>query len=179
MSRKNEMLAMLEEERDIRENRILAEKDGAVYANFHDASVLQSASAYEGSGTGMRTYNPDGSIASTGKTIHAVNPDYFFMNRYKVKGTGANRRLYVVSGHTTDGFRLITEQASGRCFIKNIPCYVLMREDGVLKLEKTITIRDSEFMSEFTGTLTNSAMAEILPLIASQGSDVTASELPI
>ena len=179
MSKKQEMLELLEEEREIRENRIIAEKDGAVYVNFHDAAVLNSANAYEGASTGMRTYNPDGSIASTGKRVHAVNPDYFFLNRYKVKGTGQNRRLYVVSGHTSDGFRLISEQATGRCFIKSIPCYVLMRNEGKLELEKTITIRDTEFLSEFNSTLNNKTMAEILPLIVQGTPDMTADDLPI
>ena len=179
MAKKNEMLALLEEEREIRENRIIAEKDGSVYVDFHDASVLNSANAYEGSGTGMKTYNSDGSLASTGKRVHAINPNYFFMNRFKVKGTGANKRLYVVSGHTPECFRLISEQASGRCFIKTIPCYVLLRNDeGKLELEKVISIRDTEFMSDFTNQLSNSAMAEVLPLIV-EGNDVTASDLPI
>lgn len=180
MSKKQEMLELLEEEREIRENRIIAEKGGSVYVNFHDASILNSANAYEGASTGLRTYNPDGSIASTGKRVHAVNPDYFFMNRYKVKGTGANRRLYIVSGHTADGFRLISEQASGRCFIKSIPCYVLKRnEEGDLELEKIITIRDTEFLSEFDKTLANHTMAEILPLIVRGDTGLTADEMPI
>lgn len=180
MATKEEMLNMLEEEREIREKRIIAEKDGAVYVNFHDASVLNSANAYEPQGTGMKTYNPDGSLASTGKRVHAVNPNYFFMNRYKVKGTGANKRLYVVSGHTPEGYRVIKEQHTGRTFTNAIPVSVIKRnEDGSLELEKNETITGSEFISQYTSTLNNKTMAEILPLIAEYGVEMTADDMPI
>lgn len=173
MSKKDEMLAMLEQEKEIRENRIIAEKDGKVYVRTADAAVLNSANAYEPK-TGMRSYNPDGSISSTGKTVQAINPDFYFMNRYKVKA----KKLYVVSGHTTDGYRCITEQATGHTFIKSIPCAVLSREDGNIVLEKFTTVSESEFISEFNKTLDNKSMAEILPLIANSG-DLTADSMPI
>ena len=59
-----------------------AEKDGQVYVSFEDASVLNSVNAEEPRGTGMQTRNRDGSLASTGKRVHAINPNYFFANRY-------------------------------------------------------------------------------------------------
>lgn len=155
--------------------RPLAEKDGKVLVTFKDAAVLNSYNADEPT-TGMQTRNPDGSLASTGKTVHAVNPDYFFLNRYKVKG----KKMYIVSGHTTDGFRCIMEQASGRVFIKTIPVYVIARdEDKNLVLEKVTTVSDTEFISDFTNTLDNKSMAEVLPLIASGGREITANEMPI
>ena len=123
----------------------------------------------------MQTRNPDGTLARTGKTVHAVNPDYFFMNRYKVKV----KKMYIVSGHTTDGYRCIKEQASGRCFIKNIPAYIIARDShGNLFLEKQTVISDTEFISEFTNKLDNKSMAEILPLIT-VGADMTADSMPI
>lgn len=152
----------------------LAEKDGEVWVTFSDAAVLNSYNADEPN-TGMQTRNPDGTLARTGKTVHAVNPDYFFMNRYKVKG----KKMYIVSGHTTDGYRCIKEQASGRCFIKNIPAYIIARDsDGKLFLEKQTVISDTEFISEFTNKLDNKSMAEILPLIT-VGADMTADSMPI
>ena len=151
-----------------------AEKDGEVWVSFEDAAVLNSYNADEPN-TGMQTRNPDGTLARTGKTVHAVNPDYFFMNRYKVKG----KKMYIVSGHTTDGYRCIKEQASGRCFIKNIPAYIIARDsDGKLFLEKQVVISDTEFISEFTNKLDNKSMAEILPLIT-VGADMTADSMPI
>lgn len=153
----------------------LAEKDGQRYVTFEDAAILNSYEADEPK-TGMQTYNRDGSLASTGKTVHAVNPNYFFANRYKVKG----KKMYVVSGHTVDGYRCIKEQSSGRVFIKTIPAYVISRDaDGKLQLEKVTTISDTEFISDFTNTLDNKSMAEIMPLITAYGDEITASEMPI
>lgn len=155
----------------------LAEKDGQVYVNFEDASVLNSLNAEEPSGTGLQTRNQDGSLASTGKRVHAVNPDYFFLNRYKVKG----KKLHVVSGHEPQGYRCIREQSKGRCYIKNIPCYVFARdaESKELVLEKVTTVSESEFISDFTNTLDNKSMAELLPLITQHGSGMTADSMPI
>lgn len=153
----------------------LAEKDGEVWVNFNDAAILNSYNADEPN-TGMQTRNQDGTLASTGKTVHAVNPDYFFMNRYKVKG----KKMILVSGHTSDGYRCIKEQASGRVFLKTIPAYIIARDsEGKLALEKQTVISDTEFISEFTNKLDNKSMAEILPLITSNGSEMTADSMPI
>ena len=153
----------------------LAQKDGKVFVNFEDAATLNSYNADEPR-TGMQTRNADGSLASTGKTVHAVNPDYFFANRYKVKG----KKLIVVSGHTTDGYRCIKEQASGRLFIKNVPAYIIYRDaDGKLALEKQTMISDTEFISDFTNKLDNKSMAEILPLITAGGNEVSTDTMPI
>lgn len=154
----------------------MAEKDGQVYVTFEEASILNSVNAEEGKGTGMQLRNPDGSLASTGKTVHAINPDYFFANRYKVKG----KKLHVVSGHDTIGYRCIKEQSSGHIYIKTIPCYIIARnEKGELVLEKQTTISDTEFISDFTNTLDHKSMAEILPLITEHGNEMTADSMPI
>lgn len=181
MSKKSKMLEMLEEEREIRENRIIAEKDGAVYVNFHDASVLNSANAYDPDGTGIQERNPDGTLASTGKRVHAINPDFYFLNRYRIRQFGQKRKIYLVSGHTPEGFRCIQEQATGRCFIKTIPVAIISRdaETKELVFEKMTTVSEEEFISEYTNTLDNKAMAEILPLIVNHGVEITAESMPI
>lgn len=157
--------------------RPLAEKDGEVYVNFEDASVLNSYNAQEPK-TGLQTRNPDGSLARTGKTVHAVNPDYFFANRYKKKN---KTTIILVSGHTTDGYRCIKEQSSGRVFLKTIPAYVIVRnpETNELEVEKQTMITDTEFVSDFINKLDNKSMAEILPLIIDSGTDIATSEMPI
>lgn len=175
MNRK-ETLELLEKERDIMENRVFAEKDGAIFVNFADAAVLNSVNAFDPKGTGMKTYNPDGSVASTGKTVHALNPDFFFMNRYKVKA----KKLYIVSGHNPDAYLCIKRQITGVLPIKSIPCYVVGRNaDGDLEFEKVITVSDSEFLTDFTSQLKPEAMAKVLPLIVEHGGEMTADELPI
>lgn len=171
MGRKERMKELYEKVDNVKP---LAEKDGEVFVTFEDAAVLNSYNADEPN-TGMQTRNPDGSLASTGKRVHAVNPDYFFMNRYKVKG----KKMILVSGHTSDGYRCIKEQNSGRVFLKTIPAYIIARNsDGELYLEKQTVISDTEFISEFTNKLDNKSMAEILPLITAV-SDMSADAMPI
>ena len=153
-----------------------AEKDGNVYVSFADAAVLNSVNAEEPHGTGLQTRNPDGTLASSGKRVHAINPDYFFANRYKLKG----KKLHVVSGHEPTGYRCIKEQSSGRVFVKTIPVYVIARDENKeLVLERVTTISDSEFISDFTNTLDHKSMAEILPLITQHGNEMTADSMPI
>lgn len=153
-----------------------AKKNGQLYVSFEDASVLNSLNAEEPSGTGLQTRNPDGSIANSGKRVHAINADYFFANRYKVKG----KKLHVVSGHEPTGYRCIKEQSSGHVFVKTIPVYIIARdEEKNLVLEKVSTISDTEFISEFTNTLDHKSMAEVLPLITEHGEKMTADSMPI
>ena len=157
------------------EIRPFAEKDGEVWVSFEDAATLNSYNADEPN-TGMQTRNADGTLASTGKTVHAVNPDYFFANRYKVKG----KKMILGSGHTSDGYRCIKEQSSGRVFLKTIPAYVIARDaEGKLFLEKQTVISDTEFISEFTNKLDNKSMAEVLPLITVVSGDMSADTMPI
>lgn len=173
---RRETMELLSKEEEIRKNRIIAEKDGAVYVTFEDAAVLNSANAYDPQGTGIIMRNPDGSVASTGKRVHAVNPAYFFANRYKVK----SKKLYVVSGHTIEGYRCIKEQSTGHTFIKTIPCYVIVRgEDGKLALDKVVSITDTEFISDFNSELNQQSMAEILPIITKYNGERTADAMPI
>lgn len=172
MGRKERMKELYEKVDNVKP---FAEKDGEVYVSFEDAAILNSYNADEPN-TDMQTRNADGTLASTGKTVHAVNPDYFFMNRYKVKG----KKMILVSGHTTDGYRCIKEQSSGRVFLKTIPAYVIARDsDGKLYLEKQTVISDTEFISDFTNKLDNKSMAEVLPLITVVGGDMSADSMPI
>lgn len=173
MASKRERLRELYEKYDA--VRPFAEKDGEKYVSFEDAAVLNSVNAEEPK-TGMQTRNPDGSIARTGKTVHAINPEYFFANRFKLKG----KKLHVVSGHEPNGFRCIQEQASGHVFLKTIPVYIIARDsDGKLVLEKVTTVSDSEFISDFTSKLDYESMAQILPLITENGNTITADSMPI
>lgn len=157
----------------------LAEKDGQVYCSFEDASVLNSLYAYENDGhsTGMQLRNADGSLASTGKRVHAINPDYFFANRVLKKG----KKLYVVSGHEPTGYRCIKEQSSGQIFVKVVPVYIIARNaDGELYVESLSNTDDRTFISEYTNRLDNALMAQILPLITAYGKDQTPIEtMPI
>lgn len=157
----------------------LAEKDGQVYCSFEDASVLNSLYAYENDGhaTGMQLRNADGSLASTGKRVHAINPDYFFANRCMRKG----KKLYVVSGHEPTGYRCIKEQSSGQIFVKVVPVYVIARNaNGELYVEALTNTDDRTFIAEYTSRLNNDLMAQVLPLVTAYGTNqTTIAEMPI
>lgn len=150
----------------------IAEKDGRKIVTFEDAAALANMEGIEPSPkTGVRSYNPDGSLARTRKSTAAINPANYFANRYYM----TTKRLKVVID-----WRAIQEQASGQIYITNIPAYVFIRNDkGELELEKIETVSDTEFVSKYTDMLNEDAMKQIAPLIANYGSDVPASDLPI
>ena len=120
---------------------------------------------------GTVQFNEDGmSVARTPGNTVAVNPDTYFINRYKkVKDA-----LYVV----TD-YRAIKEQDTGTVYLKTIPAHVIKRnENKQLFVEKTVMVSDVEFIADFTNKLDREAMALIKPLI-DIGVEVTPSGLPI
>lgn len=152
-------------------------EDGQMLLTFEDASVINSLNALEPHGTGMQVRNPDGSLASTGKRVHAVNPDYFFANRCRKE----RKKLFVVSGHEPTGYRCIKEQSSGQVFVKTIPVYVFARnEEGELYIDSLTNVDDKTFIAEYTSTLSNDLMAQLLPLITAYGTEETKIvEMPI
>lgn len=174
MTKKEELRELFDKADKIRP---MAEEDGEVYVTFEEAAVLNSVNAMEGKGTGMQVRDKNGNIVSTGKTVHAMNPDKFFDNRYKTKG----KKMYVVSGHEPVGYYCIKEQDTGRCRTKSIPCYVIARNEATnkLEIEKLITVSESEFLSDYTHRLSNKAFAQLLPLITSYGTDLTVDDMPI
>ena len=161
-------------------NRVepIAIKDGRKIVTFEDAAALANKEGIEPTpSTGQRTYNPDGTLARTNKKTAAINPANYFANRFKA----TTKRLKVVVD-----FRAIQEQSKGEIYIRNIPAYVFERkakaegeEKGELYLVGVENISDTEFISDYTGTLNVDAMMQIAPLIANFGSDITASEMPI
>ena len=178
MSKKEKMMELFEKADKVKP---MAEKDGQKFVTFDEAATLNSMSVYDEKKTGMQVRNADGSLASTGKTVHAVNPNYFFANRYKIKGTKGNQKMIVVSGHEPTGFRCIKEQEHGNIHVKTVPCYVFSRnsETNEIELEKVATVSDAEFISDFTNTLNHESFAKLLPMITSYGTDMTADDMPI
>lgn len=134
-----------------------------------DLAVMEKMVGHETLGTIQM--NPDGTVARTPVKYAAVNLDYYYINRYKkVKDS-----YYIV----TD-FRAIWEQSTGAVYAKQIPAFAIVRdkESGDLKVEKTVMVSDTEFVSDFTHTLKREAMAQIVPLLAN-GVGVTMDDLAI
>lgn len=149
---------------------IIAEGDnGEKYVGFEDYVNLTVADQVEGRVNVQFEVNPDGTPAATNAKYQAVNLETLFLNRYKVDG----EKLYVV----TDWW-CISELKTGKIPLRQIPCYVVKREGKKLVYDSTTTVSDQEFLRDFTGTLDDKAMVQILPLI-SRGEDMTKDELPI
>lgn len=123
---------------------------------------------------GLHEYNADGTVRRSRYHTAAFNEDRFYDNRYKV----VEGKLYLVTAQTTDGYRVITEQESGRVAYKQIAAYVFRRDDKKLIYDSTVMISDNEFITEFTHKLSKEAMKEILPLIPAE-SGIVEEQLPI
>lgn len=124
---------------------------------FDDYTAIAAQDNIDNVALDLTKFNPDGSPARTNTKKVAVNVENLFLNRYRqVKKT-----LQIVLD-----YRCIKAQATGKVPYKQVPCFIISRgEDGRLKLDKSITVSDNEFLSEFTHTLDRESMTEILPLI--------------
>ena len=149
-------------------------EDGKLCVSFEDYVNLTVCDEVENNDLGMVEMNPDGSPACTPHKYLAVSLEQLFLNRYKVAQEGTEKKLYVV----TD-WLCIQRQASGMTPFERIPCYVLARKNKQLVYEKTITVSDDEFISDFTGSLDREAMTQILPLLAKKDSGITKDKMPI
>lgn len=120
----------------------------------------------------VRQSNPDGSIAKSYVWSAAVNEDRFYDNRYriidKVEGDTIKRVLQVVTAQTTDGYRVIQEQKSGRVAYKQIQAYNFERKGKSLVFTEAVMVSDTEFITDFTKKLNQEAMKELLPLLATE-----------
>lgn len=150
---------------------VAIDDDGNNYVSFEDYVNATTADAINKNDLGLIPLNPDGSPAGTPHKYVAVSMEQLFLNRYCVR----DEKIYVV----TDWWS-INKQASGQLPLSRIPCYVIGRDKNKkLAFEKTVSISDTEFLSDFTGSLDREAMTMILPLIAQKDHGVTKDKLPI
>ncbi len=136
----------------------IAMVNGKEAVTFEDYVALASADNINNTDLGLTKFNPDGTPARTNVKRVAINVENFFINRYKI----VKKSLYLV----TD-FYCISEQASGKVPYKQVPCFVISRnEEGQLKLDKVTTVSSDDFLENFTRSLDRESMTEILPLLA-------------
>lgn len=148
----------------------IAELNGVKVVTFEEQRDLAQLDALQKPDLGILHFNPDGSVAATPTRFAAVNLEHYYINRYKK----VKNELYVV----TD-YRAIKEQADGRVYLKQIPAFVIGRDsNGNLQLSKMVTVSDTEFVSDFTHTLNNNAMKQIMPLLVS-GPGISQDDLSI
>lgn len=148
----------------------IAEINGQTALSFEDYTNVATADTFNQTELGLTKFNPDGTPARTNAKYVAINPENFFINRYRqVKKT-----VQIVVDYWC-----ISEQETGKVPLRQIPCYVISRnEDGKLQLDKVITVSADEFLADFTKTLDRESMEQILPLLKSD-SGITKDKLAI
>lgn len=153
----------------------LMEKNGIKVVNAEDARVLAEAEMIEGNpDTGVRTMNPNGTLARSRVTFAAVNEDSLYDNRFRKIKDGKEEKIQVVVDH-----RAIKDQSTGKIYTARVTAYQIKREDGRLKLERVLTVSDVEFIGEFVEKAGKKDMVEILPLLEEQNIDITVTSIGI
>lgn len=124
---------------------------------------------------GDRTVNPDGTIARSRVLYAAVNPENLYINRFRTLHTEDGDKMEIVVD-----YRAIREQERGQIYVQRIPSYIIARNSkGKLFVEKMTSVKDTEFVSEFTHKLNINAMKEIFDLIASEGTSISTEDITI
>ena len=154
----------------------IADRNGTKIVTYDEYTSLAMAEATEPTmDLGDRVMNADGSVAKTRKRFAATNPDNLFINRFRLIHTDDGDKMEIVVDS-----QAITEQDRGRIYVQRVPSYIIARNaKGKLFVEKSTTVQDTEFVSEFTRKLNNDAMREILPLIASEGRNISTENITI
>lgn len=151
-----------------------AETEGKRIVSFEDMVTLAQAEAIEATpDLGDRKFNPDGTYAASKVRFAAINPENYYANRYKVvKSKG---ELHIVTDYRSIQYKRLGQP----CGFSTVPCYVLVREDGNLKLDRLTTISNAEFDAGFNNELNPSAAAEAFRVIYESRSAVTGDDMPI
>lgn len=126
---------------------------------------------------GLRTMNPDGSIAKSRTLVSQLDPAYLYDNRYKiqgVKGAGYNE-LWLISAASVKGFRTIVQQMED----KEIPVFRISkdRETGEYILVGKTTVDYQKYHSEFTNKLDEESMKKIMPLFIDEDENISAESI--
>lgn len=153
----------------------IMEKNGMKIVNHDDAKILAAEEMIEGKrDIGVRTLNPDGSLARSRVGFAAVNEDSFYENRFRVIKDGKEQKVQIVVDR-----RAIRDQSTGKIYTARVPAYQIKREDGRLKVEKILTVSDNEFIGEFVEKAGKKDMIEIMPLLENAGLDISVTSIGI
>lgn len=104
----------------------------------------------------------EGGLCYTRTQCHtvAVNPDNYYLNRYRKKKEGAKTIYEVVSD-----YRAIKEQSTGRVYTNNIVVDMVENSKDGLKYVGRKNISDTEFINEFKNNLNNESFQKIASVI--------------
>lgn len=137
---------------------VIAEFDGVKVVSFEDYMDVAVAQKIDGSkDVGVRSLNPDGTVAASYHEYVAVNKDSWFANRYMLT---SKKQLKVV----TD-YRAIKEQQTGRVYTSRLIAYNIERVDGNLVCTGADYISDVTFVKDYTHQLDIAGAAEVFKAI--------------
>ena len=104
----------------------------------------------------------EGGLCYTRTQCHtvAVNPDNYYLNRYRKKKEGTKMIYEVVSD-----YRAIKEQSTGRVYTNNIVVDMVENSKDGLKYIGRKNISDTEFINEFKNNLNNESFQKIASVI--------------
>lgn len=150
---------------------IAVDEEGRKYVNSEDYyNLILADQINKEPKLGTVEFNPDGSPAGTAAPYLCISPEQVFLNRYKLIDEST-------IGVVTDWWS-ITQQQTGRIPFSQVPCFIVVRDGKALKLDKTVTISDREFLAEYTESLDRESMSKILPLLG-HTDGITKNKLPI
>lgn len=104
----------------------------------------------------------EGGLCYTRTQCHtvAVNPDNYYLNRYRKKKEETKTIYEVVSD-----YRAIKEQSTGRVYTNNIVVDMVENSKDGLKYVGRKNISDTEFINEFKNNLNNESFQKIASVI--------------
>lgn len=136
----------------------IAEINGTKIVSFEDYRDAAVAAKINGvKDVGVRTLNPDGTVAASYHEYAAVNLDSWYANRYMLN---SKKQLKVV----TD-YRAIKEQQTGRVYTSRLIAYNVERVDGNLVCSGADYITDVEFVKNYTHQLDTEGASAVIKAI--------------
>lgn len=158
----------------------IAEFNGIKVVTFEDGvkltqkDILEAELAGDDTDIGAREINSNGLPARSKTKYAAVNTEKMFANRIRYIEEDGTKKMQIVLD-----YRAISEQETGKIYLKRIPAYQIVRKGKKLSVDKMITVDDSEFIAEFNNALNLNSMLEVLPIIDIEGADMNVEEIGI
>lgn len=145
----------------------IASVNGKNVYTFADAVKVnnkeRAEEVYEGKVDFGNRVTREGGLCYTSTQTHsvAVNPENYFLNRYRKTKKDEKTTVYEL---VTD-YRAIREQASGRVYTNNIVVEIVENSKTGIKYIGKKNISDSEFINEFKNSLNQESFEKIASVI--------------
>lgn len=158
-----------------------ATANGRDILSFQDAQKANRAELAFGKeeDLGERTATEGGlSYASSHAKRLAIDPDVFFINRYKRVEEADEKGKKTTKYFVVTDYRAIKEQNTGNIYTPNVTAYVIERNASRhLVMTGQEQIREHDFVNNYTGRLSNEAMMRITKAVTANSKVQTVDEL--